>query len=183
MTSLSVNVSEPSSLLAVVSGVEKLIGDCVPVSGELSDAWEIALVRLKELQRSMRSFAAMQHIDDRLIQLGLVGPEMDFRSTLFRSLCERPGEGPCELPAELAGEHTTSSGGDSPGALRIASSVLQTMSRIELFGDDALALAGFIDAVLAAGLIQESSRRTDPFEPGVRLEWADLSHARWWRFR
>ncbi len=164
MTSLSVNVSEPSSLLVVVSGVEKLIGDCVPVSGELSDAWEIALVRLKELQRSMRSFAAMQHIDDRLIQLGLVGPEMDFRSTLFRSLCELPGElpgeRPCDLPTELAGEHTTSSGGDSPGALRIASSVLQTMSRIELFGDDALALAGFIDAVLAAGLIQESSRRT-----------------------
>ena len=158
------------TLLGVVIGVRALAGILLinAVSNddrhpELAEAWQIAQARFQELIRALSDNDLTDSLEDQLIVLGLVGPEIRYRAEVFDGLlqassgCDDPQGTPLDS-SDLGGPTVFVS-----GALQTGISVLRTMSQLKEFGNCAEALAGFCEGLLAGSLLREAilSRETN----------------------
>jgi hypothetical protein len=100
---------------------------------ELDGAWSIARARFELLKRTVRSSKVLDDLEDELIALGLVGPEMRFRE---------------EVLSELIAESTLESE-SCHAALRLGVSLLRSLSNLPHLSATIDATIGFCESLLA----------------------------------
>jgi hypothetical protein len=107
-----------------------------------TEAWQIAQARIAELTRALTDSELVDSLEDEFILLGLVGPEIRYRSEVFLGLVQA-GLEPQERSAQISALHT-------------GISILRTMSQLPELGHCAEAIAGFCEGLIADAALRET---------------------------
>jgi hypothetical protein len=149
-TSQNDEVSESELLVDMILGIRSLTERIVETHtaddiGEgLDEAWLIANSRFHMLARTVRKLKLGDDVEDELIALGLVGPEMRFREEVLAELIDRSGSEPTNLHS----------------ALRLGVTVLRTLSQLPDLAATIEATIGFCEGLIAHEelAVRESNR-------------------------
>ncbi len=130
---------DSDSLVEMILGIRALTERIVDgqrdgvLGDDLREAWVIASSRFQVLARSVRDSQLSDDLEDELIALGLVGPEMRFREDVLAELIDRCASEPANLLS----------------ALRLGVTVLRTLSQLPDLGATIEATIGFCEGLLA----------------------------------
>jgi hypothetical protein len=135
-------VSRLCDVVRCVQGLAKHMVDTDLALGAIDvlDVWTIADSRFQSLFRALQDRDFMDSLEDELIVLGLLGPEIRFRAEVLTGLFE----------ASLQ-DHVKRA-----LALKTGVSVLRTMSQLPEIGNLCEAIAGFCEGLVAEDELRET---------------------------